>query len=150
MNKAAVVLALLLECQYQLLIVQRRLLRKKQGGVTQTLLLFGWKKLLVKVYHHHKPVDHRSLPVLIILPLLLHSWSLCICKWRGSYSLSLLFFSVPKPRMSYCGIPLRPELPRIAYERLQIHQSQPKPIKIQLRYLRMHYEPFTNQLDEIL
>ena len=89
-------MALHLKCQYQLLIVQRRLLRKNQGEVTQTLLLFGWKKLLVKVYHHHKPVDHRSLTVLIILPLLLHSWSLCICKWRGSYSLFPCFFLCPE------------------------------------------------------
>ena len=47
-------------------------------------------KLLVKVYHHHhhhhQPVDHQSLAVLINLPLLFHSGSLCICIWRGSYS----------------------------------------------------------------
>ena len=109
--------------------------------MTQTYLLFGWKKLLVKVYHHHQPVDHQSQTLLITLPLRFHSWSLCICKWRCSYSegmpslpsslISLLVFSVPNPRMSYCGIPLRPELQRIAYERPRIHSNRPESIKIQ-------------------
>ena len=103
------------------------------------------KKLLVRVDHHHQPVDHQSLTVLINLPLLFHSLSLCICKWRGSYSegmpslpslIPLLVFSVPNPRMRYYGIPLRPELPRIAYEYLES-------IKIQLRCLRMHHELVT-------
>ena len=108
---------------------------KKIREVTQTFLLFGWKKLLVKVYHHHhQPVDHQSLTFLINLSLLFHSCSLCICKWRGSYSegmpslpsslIPLFVFSVPNPRMSYCGIPLRPELPRIAYERLRIRPNR--------------------------
>ena len=121
--------------------------------MTQTFLSFGWKKLLVRVYHH-QPVDHQSLTVLINLPLLVHSWSLYICKWRDIYSegmpsrpsslIPLLVFSVPNPRMSYCGIPLRPELPRVVYKRVRIHPNRPESIKIQLRCLRMTYERVTN------
>ena len=118
-------------------------------------LILCLEKLLVRVYHHHhQPVDHQSLTVLINLPLLFHSWSMCICKWTGSYaegmpslppSLNpLLVFSVPNPRMSYCGIPLLPELPRTAYERLRIHPNRPESIKIQLRCLRITYELVTN------
>ena len=130
--------------------------KKLRRGDTDFLTL-GWKKLLVRVYHHHhQPVDHQSLTVLINLPLLFHSWSLCICKWRGSYSegmlslpsslIPLLVFSVPNPRMSYCGIPLRPELPRIAYERLRIHPIRPESIQIQLQCLRTTYELVTKKV----
>ena len=77
-------------------------------------------------------------------------------RWRGTCSYSngmpslpsslipLLIFPVPNPRMSYCGIQLRPELPRIAYERLRIHPNRSESIKIQLRCIRMHNELVTN------
>ena len=60
--RAAVVLALHLECQYQLLIVRRRLLRKKLRKGDPNFLSLWLEKLLVKVYHHHhQPVAHQPL-----------------------------------------------------------------------------------------
>ena len=69
---AAVVLALHLECQYQLLKVRRRLRRKQNWRGDPDFLTLWLEKLLVKVYHHHhhQPVNHQSLTVLINLPLL--------------------------------------------------------------------------------
>ena len=118
--------------------------------------------LLVKVYHHHhEPVDHQSLTVHMNLSLLFHSWSLCICIWRGSYSegmpslpsslIPLLVFSDPNSRMSFCCITLRPELPRIADEHLQKHLNRPESIKIQYTMpqnaLQTFYEFATNFLN---
>ena len=59
---------------------------KLKRGDPDSLTLW-FEKVAVKVYqHHHHPLDNQSLTVLINLPLLFHSRSLCICKWRGSYS----------------------------------------------------------------
>ena len=78
--------------------------KKKKERWPGLFFTFWLEKLLVKVYHHHQPVEHQSLTVLINLPLLFHSWNLCVFVWRGSYSewmpsfpsslISLLVFSV--------------------------------------------------------
>ena len=69
--------------------------RQLRSGDTDFLTLWFGKKLLVKVYHHyHQPVDHQSLSVLINLPLLFHSWSLCIFMWTGSYFTFLFSYSL--------------------------------------------------------
>ena len=92
-RRAAVVLALHLECQYQLLKIWKRLRRKKIRRDDPDFLTLWLEKLLVKVYHHHhQPVDHQSLTDLINLPLLFHSWSLCILLWEDAFASVFSYF----------------------------------------------------------
>ena len=77
-----------------------------------------------------------------------------MCKWRGSYSggmpslpsslIPLLVFSFPNPRMSYCGISLRPNWPESPTSTSESTRIDKASVTMSKNDLRACYELATN------